>query len=87
MSERKYGNWDTELMERALHAFRNCDMGLKAAARTYDVPKAMLKRRIDEKNKNATEHTQNFGRQCDLPKELEDELVRQFCLWKSLYLE
>jgi hypothetical protein len=61
MSERKYGNWDTEHMERALHAFRNGDLDLKAAARTYGVPKATLKRRIDEK-KNATEHTQNFGR-------------------------
>jgi hypothetical protein len=57
MSERKYGNWHTQHMERSLYAFRNGDVGLNAAARTYGVPKATLKRRIDGKNKNATEHT------------------------------
>jgi hypothetical protein len=76
MSEQKYGNWDTQHMERAVYAFRNGDMGLNAAARTYGVPKATLKRRIDKKNKNATERAQNFGRPRDLPKELEDDLVR-----------
>jgi hypothetical protein len=59
MSVRKYGNWDTDHMERALCAFRNGGMGLNAAARTYGVPKATHKKRIDGKNKNSIENTQN----------------------------
>jgi len=30
----KYGNWEEELMERALVAYRMGDMGLNCAART-----------------------------------------------------
>jgi hypothetical protein len=74
-------------MERALCAFRNGDMGLNAVARTYVVPKATLKRRIDGKNKNAIEHTQNFGRQCYLPKELEDELVQHILSLEESFFE
>jgi hypothetical protein len=54
MSNRgKYGTWDEEIMEKALAAYRNGDVGLNCKARTYSVPKATLKRQIDGKNINA----------------------------------
>lgn len=41
-------------MESALEALQTNEAGLNAAARQYNVPKATLKRRFDEKNKYAT---------------------------------
>jgi hypothetical protein len=52
----KCGTWDEQIMERALAAYCNGDMGLNFAARTYNVPKATLKRRIDVTNINAVGH-------------------------------
>jgi hypothetical protein len=41
MSKTKYRNWDTQDMEKALHVFRKCDMGLNFSGRSYGVPKAI----------------------------------------------
>ena len=76
----KYGTWEEEMMERALAAYRNGDMGLNCAARPYSVPKATLKRRIDGTNINAVGHTQLFGRTADLPEEVETDLVNHVLL-------
>jgi hypothetical protein len=71
---------EKEMMERALAAYRNGDMGLNCAARTYIVPKATLKRRIDGTNINAVGHKQLFGRTADLPEEVENDLVSHVLL-------
>ena len=63
------------MMERALAAYRNGDMGLNCAARPYSVPKATLNRRIDGTNINAVGHKELFGRTADLPEEVEIDLV------------
>jgi len=39
-------------MDRAMAVYRNGDMGIDTAARTYSEPKAILKRRIDVANIN-----------------------------------
>lgn len=74
--KRKYGTWESENMERALSSYRNGVMGLNEAARTFSVPKATLKRRIDGTNNVAKEGNKNFGRCVDLPKEVEEDLVK-----------
>jgi hypothetical protein len=58
------------MMEREFAAYRNGDMRLNCAARTYIVPKATLKRRIDGTNINAVGHKQLLGRTADLLKKL-----------------
>jgi hypothetical protein len=58
-----------------LAAYRNGDMGLNCAARTYSVPKAALKSRTDGTNINAVGHKQLFGPTADLPEEVETALV------------
>jgi hypothetical protein len=63
------------MMERALPDYRNGDMGLNCAARTYSVLKATLKWRTDGTNINAVGHKQLFGRTADLPEEVETDLV------------
>jgi hypothetical protein len=70
MSKRgRYGAWKEEMTEQAIMAHRNGDMSLNAASRTYNVPKATFKRRIDGGNINAVNHVQAFERSIDLPKE------------------
>jgi hypothetical protein len=39
----EYGTWEEQMMERALAACRNGDMGNKCTAQTYSVPKATLR--------------------------------------------
>jgi hypothetical protein len=72
--------WEEKMMERALAACRNGDMGLNCAARPYSVQKANLKRRIDGTNVNTVGHKQLFGRTADLPKEVETDLVNHVLL-------
>jgi hypothetical protein len=69
----KYGDWKAYMMEQA---YRNGDTDLNAASRTYNDPKATLKRRVDGGNINVVNHVQAFGRSIDLPKETEDELSK-----------
>ena len=38
----KYGTWEEQMMERALAAYCNGDMGLNCAALTYNVPRGEL---------------------------------------------
>ncbi|XP_069705674.1 uncharacterized protein [Periplaneta americana] len=86
MSKRgKYGAWEEGMMERAIISYRNGDQGLNAAAKTYNVPKATLKRRLDGTNVNAIHHIQAFGRTLDLPKALEDELAKHVLLLEERF--
>jgi hypothetical protein len=71
------------MMERALPAYRNGDMGLNCAAQTYSVPKATLKGRIDGTNINTVGHKQLFGRTAHLPEEVENDLVSNVLLFEG----
>ena len=62
-------------MSRALDSVRNGDMGVNEAARTYDVPRATLHRRLKGTNCFAVEHKKIIGSTGDLPEEVEQELV------------
>lgn len=76
MTERaKYGKWSEQNMNEALIAFQNGAAGLNEIARRYKVPKATLKRRIDDTNKNVHGSEKKIGRAADLPPELEGEIV------------
>ncbi|CAM1303124.1 Uncharacterised protein r2_g1311 [Pycnogonum litorale] len=70
-----YGKWTSESMSCALKAIRQDAIGLNAASRRYNIPKATLKRHLDGKNQHAVEDSKQFGRPTDLSKELEDELT------------
>ena len=50
--------------------------GLKTTSHKYNIPKATLKRHVDNKNKIENGSTKRFGRPCTLPQELEELLVR-----------
>lgn len=53
-------------MSRALDSVRNGDMGVNEAARTYDVPRATLQRRLKVTNCFAVEHKKIIGSTGDL---------------------
>jgi hypothetical protein len=85
MSKRgKYGAWK-EMMEQAIMAHINGHTGLNAASITYNVPKATLKRRVDGSNINALNHIQTSGRSIDLPKDIEDELLKHVLLLEERF--
>ena len=65
-------------MDRALSAVRNGDMGLNASARMFNVPKATLKRHLDDKNKFANDDKKHLGRSTILPPEIENAKVIGF---------
>ena len=64
----KYGGWSVEDMERALVAVRKGEVGLNEASRTYGIPKATLKRRLDGGNKHAKESKKLSGHPTYLPE-------------------
>ena len=57
-------------MQKALAALRNGEMGLNATSRAFQIPKATLKRHLDEKNAYANNEVKHFGH----PKVLTDDL-------------
>ncbi|CAH1995185.1 unnamed protein product [Acanthoscelides obtectus] len=87
MSQRgKYGKWSETSMQEALNAYENNVAGLNEIARRYKVPKATLKRRIDDTNKNVHGCEKKFGRSTDLPLEIENEIVNHVLeLERSLF--
>jgi hypothetical protein len=70
----------------ALAAYRNGDMELNCAARTYSVTKATMKRRIDGTNINAVGKKQLFGRTADLHEKVETDLVNPVLLLEERLL-
>lgn len=82
----KYEKWDSGAMQEALNAYKNGVAGLNELARRYNIPKATLKRRIDNKNKNIHGSEKKFGRAADLPPEIEEEIVNHVLqLERSLF--
>jgi hypothetical protein len=82
----KYGKWEEDDMSRALDSVRNGDMGVNEAARTYDVPRATLQRRVKGKNSFAVEHKKIIGSTSDVPEEVEQELVSHVLKVEEFFL-
>ena len=70
-----------------MSAYRNGDMGLKASAKAYGVPKATLKRHLDGSNKHANGQIKKLGRQQFLPLHVEEELVKHLVAMENMFLE
>ena len=66
-------------MDRAIESFRNGDSGINDVAKMYNIPKATLKRHLENKNKYANGNKKYSGRPTTLPAALEAVLV-QHCL-------
>lgn len=77
MSKRgNYGQWSQANLEEALNAYRNNGVGLNECQRRYHVPKATLKRHLENKNKIANDKTKALGRPTDFSQEIENLLVK-----------
>ncbi|KAK9737980.1 CENP-B N-terminal DNA-binding domain [Popillia japonica] len=72
----KYGKWSENELQLAVDAFRRGGIGLNECAKVYHIPKATLKRHIENKNKIANASTKKFGKGTILPKDVEEELVK-----------
>ena len=55
------GNWSQTDLERALTSIKNGDMGFKAAAKAFFVPKTTLVRHYKSQNKLAKQQIVHFG--------------------------
>jgi hypothetical protein len=76
---KKYGEWTSENMERAIECMSNGDMGLNATAKFFGIPKATLSRHVKSQNKIANGSEKFHGKLSCLGAELEEELA-QHCL-------
>ena len=71
-----YGKWSQTDLDRALTSIKNGDMGFKAAAKAFGVPKTTLARHYNSQNKLAKQQIVHFGTHCALTTEMEEEIVR-----------
>lgn len=70
------GTWDEENMVRAIDAVRKKEMGWVRASKTFNVPATTLRRRVENKNKVATNTKKHLGRhQNVLNEEAEKAIV------------
>ena len=81
----KRGTWSEEAMGEAVSAVRLKKMGFNAAVKQFGVPRATLKRHIDGTNRYAKDGKKSFGRSCDLPSEIESELVRHILMMEERF--
>lgn len=72
-------------MEAAMAAVRGRTWGLNKAAKEHNVPKATLKRHLDNANKFAVAGKKHLGRRCDLPEEVEQQLVEYILQMESRF--
>ncbi|PSN32039.1 hypothetical protein C0J52_23770 [Blattella germanica] len=69
-------SWDTEAMMKAILAVRNGEMKFATAARHFSVPRNTLKRRVNNKNIDATENKKVLGKyRCIFNNDQEKEIV------------
>ena len=83
---RKCGAWSAEDMDRALSAMERGDIGLNAAAKSYNVPKATLSRHQKSTNLIANGSVKFHGQSCVLTQSMEEELVTH-CLQSRCTLD
>ena len=62
-------------MQLAIDAIKNKEMGFLKASKTFGVPKTTLHRHLKGDNKYALNGKKHVGRQVDLPKDIEAQLV------------
>lgn len=84
MAKRKYGAWSEDDMSRALHSYRNGDMGFNECCRQYGIPKPTFNRHLRGSNVSANEDIKIIGRQSILPIDVENELVNHILKLESL---
>ncbi|XP_048516320.1 MFS-type transporter clz9-like isoform X2 [Athalia rosae] len=82
-----YGKWSSTELALALAAFRNGNCGLNECARMYNIPKATLKRHLENRNLRANDRVKILGRTTFLPKELEDELEAIILIFEERLFE
>jgi len=82
---RKCGAWTAEDMERALSAMERGGMGLNAAAKSYNVPKATLSRHQKSTNLIANGTVTFHGQSCVLTQSMEEELVAHCLQLEAMY--
>ncbi|PSN49890.1 hypothetical protein C0J52_14946, partial [Blattella germanica] len=69
-------SWDAEAMMKAILAVRNGEMKFATAARHFSVPRNTLKRRVNNKNIDATENKKVLGKfRCIFNNDQEKEIV------------
>lgn len=74
--KKKRGSWSEDMMAAAVAAVKSKRMGFNEAVKHYEVPRATLKRHIDGTNRYAKDGVKSFGRACDLPPDIEDDLAK-----------
>lgn len=84
MAKRKYGAWHEDDMHRALHAFRNGDMGFNECCRQFNIPKPTFNRHLKELNSFANGEVKIIGKQTTLPPDVEKDLVNHILMFESL---
>lgn len=72
----KYGKWDTASLANALEAYRRGDFGLNECSRQFGIPKATLKRHLENKNKRANDNIKRMGTFAVFSEDIERELVQ-----------
>lgn len=69
-------SWDQANMQRAIDTINNKEMGWQRASKTFGIPQATLRRRVQGKNKQLTGVEKGLGRyQTTFSRELEIDLV------------
>ena len=81
----KYGKWSQDEMQKALTALRNGEMGLNATSRAFQIPKATLKRHLDEKNAYAKNDVKHFGHPKVLTDDLDTLLVKHVLKLEAMF--
>ncbi|KAJ8962203.1 hypothetical protein NQ318_018172 [Aromia moschata] len=85
MSQRgKYGTWSKENLGHALAAFLSGDYGLNKCCHEFGIPKATLKRHIENKNKRVNDEVKIMERSTVFSQEIESELVQHILTFEEL---
>lgn len=74
MPKTKYCKWTVEELNLAMNAYQNGELGLNASAKTYNIPKATLKRHLESKNKIANRNVKFHGGVPTFSKDIEIEI-------------
>lgn len=74
MPKTKYCKWTAEELNLAINSFQAGELGLNACARTYNVPKATLKRHLESTNKIAKSTIRFHGGVTTFSADIEAEI-------------
>lgn len=78
--------WNRDRMIRAIEAVNNQGLGIRTAARNYQVPRSTLQRFLRKENSEPEEIVQTkLGRKTVLGNEIEEELVQYILVMEAKY--